>query len=113
MAFTHGHQRPTPLFSQEACQHIIIHVLKVANSLKTEVQMSKRLASAAQLEQRLAALDGHEWDSASDNEEVTDDRYMLLVVDRLSGRVFVVPSTCLVIVSTVSSLSNPPISLKQ
>lgn len=35
--------------------------------------MSKRLASAAQLEQRLAALEGDAWDSASDDDDTAGD----------------------------------------
>lgn len=40
---------------------------------KTFITMSKRLASAAALEQRLAAVNGEEWDSGSEEEEELDE----------------------------------------
>jgi nucleolar protein 15 len=35
--------------------------------------MSKRLVSAAKIEQRLAAVEGNEWDSESSGEEATEE----------------------------------------
>jgi ribosomal protein L12E/L44/L45/RPP1/RPP2 len=42
--------------------------------------MSKRLATAAALEQRLAAVNGEEWDSGSEEEEEEEEEEERLVL---------------------------------